>query len=423
MAFAVSMQPEKITQASIAAAHTGVILLGGAHGALALARSFGRNGIPVVLVTDDHPLPKFSRYIQRRFDWPGANAAESPRWLVQLAERENLRDWLLVPCGDGEVRLIASQLQLMRSTFRVESCDWEHLRRLCDKQLLAQSAAAAGIAAPRAYRLRSEADAATLEMVFPVVLKPAMRTVRNAFTQAKAWRAGTREELIDRYREAAKLVGHENVVVQELIPGGGEAQFSYAALWHQGKPVAELTARRTRQYPIDFSYTSTFVEIVTNDKVKAAANALLTAIAFEGLVEVEFKYDARDQEFKILDVNPRAWSWLALCEPAGADLALMMSCVAAGLAVKTAAVLPGHAWMHTARDLIAAAHLMVRGHISFADYLRSLRQKLTFAAFAWDDPLPGIIEMPLTVYRVVTRAIVSLWRRGEPTKATTSRIV
>ena len=95
------MQPEP--PASANAPHTGAMLLGGAHGALALARSFGRNGIPVVLVTDDHPLPKFSRYVQRRFDWPGANAAETPRWLVQLAEREGLRDWLLVPCGDGEV--------------------------------------------------------------------------------------------------------------------------------------------------------------------------------------------------------------------------------------------------------------------------------------------------------------------------------
>ena len=65
------MQPERT---ACHAAHTGVVLLGGAHGALALARSFGRNGIPVVLVTDDHPLPKFSRYVQRRFDWPGANA-------------------------------------------------------------------------------------------------------------------------------------------------------------------------------------------------------------------------------------------------------------------------------------------------------------------------------------------------------------
>lgn len=404
------MQPEPIAN------HTGVVLLGGAHGALALARSFGRSGIQVVLVTDDHPLPKFSRYVRRRYDWPGAGAAESARWLMQLAEREGLRNWLLIPCGDGEVRLIASQLPLLRSTFRVESCDWDSLRQLCDKQQLAQSALAAGIAAPRAYRVRSEADAATLDILFPVVLKPAMRTVRNEFTQAKAWRADTRDELVQRYRAAAALVGHENVVVQEMIPGTGETQFSYAGLWHDGKPVADLTARRTRQYPVDFSYTSTFVEIVANDRVRVAATALLTTVAFEGLVEVEFKFDARDDQFKVLDVNPRAWSWLALCESSGCDLAVMMSCVAAGVAVTAAKALPGHAWMHTARDLVAAAHLMARGHIGLVDYLQSLRQKLTFASFAWDDPIPGLIELPLTAWRVISRAAASLWRREEPAK-------
>lgn len=419
MVFGVSMQPERHPFPA-GVPHTGAVLLGGAHGALALARNFGRNGIPVVLVTDDHPLPKFSRYVQRRYDWPGVGAAETPRWLVQLAEREDLRDWLLLPCGDGEAKLIASNLGLLRSAFRVESCDWERLRTLCDKQMLAQSAAAAGIAAPRAYRLRSEADAASLDIVFPVVLKPAMRTARNVFTQAKAWQADSREELIALYLQAARLVGYENVVVQELIPGGGEAQLSYAALWHRGKPVAEIVAQRTRQYPIDFSYTSTFVEVVTNDEVKAAATALLTPIAFEGMVEVEFKFDARDQQYKVLDVNPRAWAWLGLCEPAGLELAPMMSSIAAGATAPTAKARPGHAWMHAARDVVATGHLMARGRIGFADYLRSLRQKLVFASFAWDDPLPGLIELPLTVWRVAARSVAALFRRHEPAKASPS---
>src|SRR4029453_13828254 len=113
MVFVVSMQPEPKTP------HTGAILLGGAHGALALARNFGRNGIPVVLVTDDHPLPKFSRYVPRHFDWPGANAPDSVRWLIHLAEREGLRDWLLVPCGDPEVRMIAGNRELLRPAFRI----------------------------------------------------------------------------------------------------------------------------------------------------------------------------------------------------------------------------------------------------------------------------------------------------------------
>ena len=138
------------------------------------------------------------------------------------------------------------------------------------------------------------------------------------------------------------------------------------------------------------------------------------------MVEVEFKFDARDQQYKVLDVNPRAWAWLALCESAGLDLAPMMSCVAAGAAVPAAKVQPGHAWMHVARDVVATGHLMTRGRIGFADYLRSLRQKLVFASFAWDDPLPGLIELPLTVWRVAARSVAALFRRDEPAKTSPS---
>lgn len=394
-------------------------MLGGAHGALAVARSFGRQGIPVVLVTDDHPLPGFSRYVSHHFNWPGAGADEAAGWLSQFAEREQCRGWLLIPCGDGELRLIASNLELLHQSYRILCSPWDTLRRVCDKQQLAQTAAAAGIAIPRAYRARSETDVAGLAIHFPVVLKPAMRLKRNAFTQAKAWRANTRDELLAHYCAAAMLVGNDNVVLQEMIPGSGEAQFSYAGVWRGGQPVAELTARRTRQYPVDFSFTSTFVEIIANDAVRAAANALLSSITFEGLVEVEFKFDARDQQYKVLDVNPRAWSWFALCEASGANLAMVLYAAAMGQPAPAVAAAPGHAWIHTVRDIVSGLQLMMRSDLTPVGYIRTLRQKLTFASFAWDDPVPGLVELPLTVWRVLTRRLPALWRRDEAGASTT----
>ncbi|WP_407811235.1 hypothetical protein, partial [Staphylococcus aureus] len=80
--------------------------------------------------------------------------------------------------------------------------------------------------------------------------------------RAKVVRAEDRQALKAAFAEASEEIGAGNVVVQELIPGGGRNQFSYAALWLNGEPVAEFTARRIRQYPVDFGYTSTRVEIV-----------------------------------------------------------------------------------------------------------------------------------------------------------------
>lgn len=391
----------------------GAILLGGAHGALGIARALGRNGIHVVFITDDHPLPKLSRYVRRRFDWAGPGAPNALNWLIELAETERLQGWLLIPCADGDVQFIAEHRAQLSQTFRVASCAWDVLKTLCDKQLLPQSAAQAGIDCPKFYTIHSEDDARSADILFPVVLKPATRETSNAFTLAKAWKAGTREDLIAKYREGARLVGARNVVVQELVPGGGEAQFSYAGMWSRGAPVADLVARRTRQYPVEFSYTSTFVEIVDRPDIREAAHRLLRAAQFEGLVEVEFKYDAREGRAKVLDVNPRAWSWLALAEGAGINLPLILFQIATGAEAQIQSQPPrAAAWIHVMRDGVAALQLMWRGELSISDYWRSLwRQKLTFASFAIDDPLPGLCEIPLTLYRVLTRRLPLLFRR------------
>ena len=403
---------EQIKPATSGQPLAGVVLLGGAHGALAMARNFGRQGIPVVLVSNDHPLPKWSRYLLSQFEWAGAEAPEAAEWLLKLAERHGYLDWLLLPCGDSEVKLVASAHQLLRGSFRLLSSEWDRLSALCDKQMLAASAANVGVAVPKNYRVRSASEAASVDIVFPVVLKPAMRLAWNAFTQAKAWRADTRGEFIARYRDAAELVGDENVVVQELIPGGGDAQFSYVALWHKGAPVAEMTARRTRQYPLEFSYTSTFVETIARADVEQAACRFLHSLSYDGLVEAEFKYDARDRRLKLLDVNARAWTWIALGGRAGVDFPHLLWRLAMGESLPHMRGAPGVGWMHASRDIVAAYQEMAAGHLAPRDYLASLRRPLQFAAFAADDPLPGMLDVPLSLARLFTKRMPAALHRS-----------
>ena len=119
--------------------------------------------------------------------------------------------------------------------------------------------------------MRDLQELAELDCRFPVVLKPTVREQKNAFTRAKAWRVDDRAALLARYREAAALVGERadraagidsrRRIGAVLLRGG---------LAH-GAPVASLVARRSRQYPIEFGYTSTFVETVEQNDVEEAA--------------------------------------------------------------------------------------------------------------------------------------------------------
>jgi D-aspartate ligase len=389
--------------ARLAAPPTGALIVGGAHGSLALARSLGRRGIPVWFLTDDHPIAKYSRYTARSFAWGGPEDAGAIEFLKTLARDHHLEGWVLIAAGDAELRLLSQHHADLASIFRMTVPPWETVRWTHDKRLTYERAAALGLDYPRCYNPRDLQELAELDCRFPVVLKPTVRELKNAFTRDKAWRADDRAALLARYREAAAMVGERAIVLQELIPGSGSAQFSYAAVWHRGSPVASLVARRSRQYPIEFGYTSTFVETIEQKDVEEAACRFLRSIDYSGLVEVEFKRDHRDGRYKILDVNARAWTWNGLGSIAGVDFAHVLWRLAMG---ETLEPMRGHAdvaWMHGSRDMLAAALEMLAGKLSPADYLRSWRKPMVFAAFAKDDLVPGLVDLPLAAARVLRR--------------------
>jgi len=73
---------------------------------------------------------------------------------------------------------------------------------------------------------------------------------------------------------------------------------------------------------------------------------------------------------------------------------------------KTVAPLRAHAdvaRMHGSRDLVAASMEMMAGRLTPAAYLRSWRKPLVLAAFAKDDPVPGLVDLPLAAARVLER--------------------
>lgn len=407
--------------ATRAANRLGAVILGGAHGSLAVARSLGRRGIPVCFITHDHPIARFSRYTGRNLTWHGPDHDGALAELLDLTARYRLDGWVLFPGGDAEVMFVARNHAALSGAFQLTTPAWEVARYALDKRRLQEHAAALGVSSPWSLYAEHEDDLGKAAGHFPVIVKPTIWQRPNTLTAAKAWRADSAEELLLLYQRAVALLGSQGIVVQELIPGGGEAQFSYAGLWDCGTPVASLVARRTRQYPLQFGFTSTFVETIERPEIEEAASRFLRALNYSGMVEAEFKYDVRDGRYKLLDVNARPWTWTALGAAAGADFPYLQWRLATGQSVQSVRATPGRAWAYASRDLLAGFQLMARRQLSLSAYCRSWRQAVTFAAIAADDPLPGLIDLPLAVIRVLRRRIFVLRERpagtAMPTRA------
>jgi D-aspartate ligase len=383
----------------------GAVVLGGDYRALGVVRSLGRRGVPVWVVRQgDDTLAAMSRYARRRLPWPATDEQMQVDYLLGVAD-EGAHGWALIPSAEETAALIGRHHDVLGSRFRLTTPAWETLRFACDKRLTYALGAALGLAVPWTLYPRDRRDLEDAHLPWPVILKPAFKEGFNRLTAAKAWRVDDRDALLRRYDEACELVAPEVLMIQELIPGGGEAQFSYTALCDDGRPLASVVARRTRQYPPDFGRASTFVETVDCEAVAAASLLLLSDLRWTGLVEVEFKRDPRDGRFKLLDVNPRVWGWHTLCARAGVDFPYLLWLAVRGEPVPRTQARAGVKWVRTTTDLPMVAREVLRGRMSVRRYLRSLRGPVEGAIFARDDPAPGLVEVPLLLSILVRRLL------------------
>jgi predicted ATP-grasp superfamily ATP-dependent carboligase len=192
-------------------------------------------------------------------------------------------------------------------------------------------------------------------------------------------------------------------MVQEFIPGGGCQQFAYCGFFRDGKAVGRMVTQRRRQHPLRFGRASTYVETVELPILEELSERFLRKINYYGLVEVEYKLDPRDGQYKLLDVNARTWGYHSLGASAGVDFSFMLYKDQVGMAVPPTKGKPGVGWLRMTTDIPASLLALLQGELDVRSYFHSLRNCRVEAVFSREDPLPGLAEILLIPYLMIKR--------------------
>ena len=183
--------------------------------------------------------------------------------LLEIGKRLGLEGWVLYPTREELVAAISHHRSELSEVFRVPTPDWESVKWAWDKRNTYRLAEKLDIPTPVTYYPENIDQLAELDgLTPPFAIKPAIKEHFFYATKAKAWRANSHSELRTLYRKASELAGNGEIMVQELIPGGGSQQFSYCAFFRNGEAVGKMVARRRRQHPLEFGRASTYVETV-----------------------------------------------------------------------------------------------------------------------------------------------------------------
>ncbi|MDX6309249.1 MAG: D-aspartate ligase [Nocardioidaceae bacterium] len=384
----------------------GALVVGGDYQGLGIARSLGRQGVPVCVLDDEFSIASASRFVQRHVrvqDLRGAQQTIAA--LVEVAQRLQLQGWVLYPTREETVAAVASNRDKLSELLRVPTPAWSSVHPAWDKRETYQLADRLGVPTPRTWFPQNERDLELIEVDSPVVVKPAIKEHFFYATGAKAWRADNADELVAAYRRACSVVQPGEVLVQEMIPGGGERQVAYCTFFKEGRSLASMTVRRRRQHPSDFGRASTFVETIELPELEKPSVRFLQEIDYYGLAELEYKQDPRDGGYKLLDVNPRTWGYHSLGPAAGVDFPYLLFRDQLGLPVQSVKARTGVRWVRLATDLPNAVRDIRAGTAHTGDYLRSLRGVDTEAVFSLRDPLPGLYEVAMLPYLAVKRGL------------------
>jgi predicted ATP-grasp superfamily ATP-dependent carboligase len=379
-------------------------VIGGDFQGLGVARSLGRRGVPVFVIDDEHSISRCSVYTTRALRVPDLrDERRTVGALLDAGRRHRLEGWVLFPTRDETVAALSRYRDALSESFRVPTPGWSSVEWAWDKRRTYERALELGVPTPRTWCLQDASELDRVDGRPPFVVKPAIKEHFIYATKAKAWRADSRAELAARYAAAARVVPPGEAMVQELIPGDGREQLSFCAFFKEGRALGSMVACRRRQHPPQFGRASTYVETVDVPELEELSLRFLRSIDYYGLVEVEYKRDARDGEYKLLDVNARTWGYHSLGERAGVDFPYLLYADQLSLATDPCRAQVGVRWMRLMTDVLTAAAEIADGRLDLRSYLASLRSFDTEAVFSLDDPLPALAELMLVPYLAVKR--------------------
>lgn len=380
------------------------MVVGGDFQGLGIARSIGRRRAPVCVIDDECAIAPYSRYTTHAMRVKDLREEQATiAAVLEAGHRFNLKGWVLYPTRDETVAAFSHHRDTLADWFRVPTPDWNVVQWAWDKRNTYRLAQQLGIGIPRTWYPQSEEELRHIDAEFPLVIKPAIKEHFIYTTKVKAWRAANREELSSQFRQAAGFVPRGELIIQELIPGGSQQLYGYCAFFKSGRALGTMVTQYQRQHPPLFGRSCTYVQTIDQPIIEELAERFLAAIDYYGLVEVEFKLDPRDGNYKLLDVNARTWGYHSLGAAAGVDFSQMLFADQLGEPVRPSRASAGIGWIRLVTDLPVGLLAVVRRQLGLWAYLRSVKRCSAEAVFSAEDPMPSLVETALIPYLAYKR--------------------
>jgi D-aspartate ligase len=377
------------------------------HGALGVMRSLGRLGVPMYGVHSTHrPVASFSKYCRKVFavDLDGAPEEESVDRLRGIARGIGPKP-LLIATNDESALFVARNASQLQDGFVFPANPIHVVWSLYNKKAMYLLAKQLSIPTPETVFPESRKDVLEFgeRAQFPVMLKASdnIRTSRQA--GKKMVIARSKDELIGQYH-AMEDGSHPSLMIQEYIPGRDDSVWMLNGYFDEhSECLFSITAKKIHQTPVYTGMTALGV-CLPNPAIASSTQTLVRAVGYKGILDIGYRYDARDGLYKLLDVNPRLGATFRLfVGHNGMDVTRAKYLHFTGQPVPVSDICTGRKWILEDADLVSCVQYYRDGVLSLRNWLGSYRGIKECAWYAADDVMPFLRMCSLFAMSVVRK--------------------
>jgi D-aspartate ligase len=376
---------------------TPVVVVFGQLGGLAIMRSLGSWGVPLYAVDGSAEAPAMrSRYCRESVILDFKEHAPKPYLdgLLALGHRIGQRA-ILIPTSDETTQFVADHRDALREHYLFQDNPPELIRSLASKREMFDLAIRHGVPTPHTVFPKSIQDVERYAETgrFPVMLKGIYGNRLAARTRKKMVIAQSAAELLAEYREMEDP-DDPNLMLQEYIPGGDDQVYIFNGYFnHQSDCLVGFTGHKIRQFPIHVGCAS-LGECRWNETVAEITTRFMKAIGYRGILDIGYRLDPRDGQYKVLDINPRVGQAFRLFVAENDhDVARALYLDFTKQPQPTVVHCNGRRWMIEDYDVISSLHYFQEGSLKPLEWLRSFRGVEERAWFSWKDPAPFVVML------------------------------
>jgi predicted ATP-grasp superfamily ATP-dependent carboligase len=359
------------------------------HGAVHAVRTLGRVGVPVYAITEDHFEPTaLSRYLRGHFVWRTTGFEEEGELIHGLrAITARFDRPPIVLATDDEAAVLLAEHSNTGDFVAPRVPSWLP-RALASKRGLYELCKKVGVSTPDAVvpSSKDEVLAYAERGVFPVVLKniePWERLRTPAVSSSTI--VNTPEELM--------LLAHEwpespGLMFQEYLPRDTAEDWIFHGYCDADSIcLTAFTGIKLRSWPPHAGVT-VHGRTVANEPLAELSTNLCRQLGYQGIADLDWRFDRRDGRYKLLDFNPRVGAQFYLFRTeAGIDVVRALHLDLTGRHVPSSRQIEGRGLV--VENLYAVA--MFSRRRSAEQPALHQRGRTAFAWIARDDPLPFLV--------------------------------